>query len=94
MPEKPWFKRKIYGWGWYPASGEGWLTTVIFIVLFGISENTFINNMEFHHSHLDIAVFFTIDIFMITALIHICYKKGEKPRWSWGKSKSNSPEGK
>ena len=24
MPQKLWFKAKLYGWGWYPCSWEGW----------------------------------------------------------------------
>ncbi|MEX0910375.1 MAG: hypothetical protein WDZ73_01320 [Candidatus Paceibacterota bacterium] len=30
---KIWFKRKLYGWGWYPASREGWLVTVVYMTI-------------------------------------------------------------
>ncbi len=30
--ERLWFKRRRFGWGWVPASREGWLTLVAFVV--------------------------------------------------------------
>ena len=32
-PEGYWFKRKLYGWGWTPATWQGWLSTFVFIGL-------------------------------------------------------------
>lgn len=81
--KKLWFKAKNYGWGWYPASWEGW--TVIggyLLLLFGIT--TFFRNAT------DSEVAFTVIplILLITVLlIYICYKTGEKPEWKWGKKK-------
>ena len=31
--KKPWFGPKIAGWGWTPVSWQGWLATVIFVLL-------------------------------------------------------------
>jgi hypothetical protein len=28
-PEQYWFKRKAYGWGWVPATWQGWLTILV-----------------------------------------------------------------
>src|SRR5262245_12007807 len=30
-PEQYWFKRRTYGWGWVPATWQGWLTLLIFL---------------------------------------------------------------
>ena len=30
-PKNYWFKRKLYGWGWTPATWQGWLLTFLFI---------------------------------------------------------------
>lgn len=74
--QKLWFRRKRYGWGWTPCSWEGWL--VIFIwVLFFIS---LVKDMD--HEWLKNLLFIFISV---AILIFICYKKGEKPKWSWGK---------
>jgi len=32
-PNKYWFRRKLYGWGWTPATWQGWLTLLIFILI-------------------------------------------------------------
>ena len=30
-PKGYWFKRKIFGWGWAPATWQGWLVITIFV---------------------------------------------------------------
>ena len=32
-PKEYWFKRKRYGWGWTPATLEGWLVIAAFVAL-------------------------------------------------------------
>jgi hypothetical protein len=35
----PWFRRKSFGYGWTPASWEGWLATALFVLAtFGIHQ--------------------------------------------------------
>lgn len=80
--KKVWFKAKRYGWGWYPATWEGWMTILVWVVLFSASTIIFEMNVEkFLQWHL-------IFTFVITALlIYVSYKKGEKPGWRWGDKK-------
>lgn len=81
-PEKYWFKRKIFGWGWTPATWQGWLILVLFIVLivgnaYRIDTQSLSNN--------DVPVTFLVQTFiLVIILIAICYATGEKPRWQWG----------
>ena len=75
---KLWFKRKKYGWGWVPSSWEGWFITISWILLFSVSINNI--NLERNDEILFI-------VFIIGLLFYICYKKGEKPKWQWGKEK-------
>jgi hypothetical protein len=88
-PEGYWFKAKLYGWGWMPATWQGWLVILVYVVFvvffaFTLDENS---------PSQEVAFAFILPVFLLTAtLIRICYKKGEKPRWSWGlpgKDKSN-----
>lgn len=73
---KVWFKAKCYGWGWYPSTWQGVLVILIWVVLFTLLM------MKLDHEGLK-NIFF---IFIITAvLIWICWVKGERPRWRWGK---------
>jgi hypothetical protein len=80
-PKKLWFKRKLYGWGWTPATWQGWLTIGIYVVLIVAFALTVDKN-----SSTKEAIFTDIlpIIFLTFALICICYKKGEKPKWQWG----------
>ena len=77
--KKIWFKAKKYGWGWYPASWEGWAVILIYLLIIGVLVYIFQTNIE---KYLDI--YFAL-VFIFTALlIYISYKKGEKPGWHWG----------
>jgi uncharacterized membrane protein YhaH (DUF805 family) len=76
--KKLWFRRKLYGWGWTPITWQGWLV-VLFYVLFLISAVT-----DLDHEWLKNVLFMILSTFI---LIRICYMKGEKPRWQWGKRK-------
>ncbi len=76
MNNKIWFKRKLYGWGWTPCTWEGWVTILVWIAVFLYTvskvDHEWLKNL--------------IVVFIMTGiLIFICYKKGEKPRWQWGK---------
>jgi hypothetical protein len=78
-PKGYWFKRKLYGWGWVPAKWQGWLVILSWVILFTLSIVMIEKND--HEIGKNLAV-----IFIITGiLIWICYKKGEKPKWRWGK---------
>lgn len=79
-PEGYWFKRKPFGWGWTPATREGWIVLGVYILAvlffaFTIDESSSTREL-----------FFTgiLPIILLTiALIRICYTKGEKPKWMW-----------
>ena len=74
--EKPWFKRKTYGFGWTPATKEGWIVTItaVLLILTSITKtNPFLGTIYV--------------ILIVAALIAICYQTGEKPAWQWGKNK-------
>ncbi|MGZ3792972.1 MAG: hypothetical protein ACXVCP_11520 [Bdellovibrio sp.] len=73
-----WFKRKKYGWGWTPANAKGWLVIIFYAILASLL--SFIAPMSI--------VWFLISILILTmGLIWLCYKKGKKPKWSWGSDK-------
>jgi uncharacterized membrane protein YhaH (DUF805 family) len=77
--KKFWFKRKTYGWGWYPSSWQGWLVLLIWVAFF----TSFVIKMD-DHEWLKNLIFIVIST---AILIYICYKKGEKPKWQWGNKK-------
>jgi hypothetical protein len=78
-----WFRAKKYGWGWTPASWQGWTIIVIYTLLllwrgFAVKE-LFDTESSFVFRYIFELVGITIP------LIIICYLTGEKPRWRWGK---------
>lgn len=80
-PEGYWFKRKLYGWGWTPATKEGWLLTLgllvaVLVLAFRVDENA---TGEEALKLVVLPVFALVAIFIL-----IAYKTGEKPRWTWG----------
>lgn len=81
-PEKLWFKRKLYGWGWTPATWQGWGVIATFII-FTVANFYRIDSLS--HSGSDTLIKFLPQL-VVSALIlsYICWKKGESPRWQWG----------
>ncbi len=80
---KVWFKAKEYGWGWYPASWQGWLVLASYVV---INFLTFLEVDRISDTAQDSLInFFLPFIFFLSVLLVICYMTGERPRWRWGK---------
>ncbi len=90
-PERYWFKRKIYGWGWTPATVEGWVVLIIFLGL--IILNFYRLGMNAYSSDDTVRLFFIQTLVLVFILLAICYKKGEKPKWQWGLPKKDGDDG-
>jgi hypothetical protein len=81
MAKKLWFKAKTYGWGWIPATWEGWAVILVYVILFA----WVMKDVKVASS---VGMYFFLKIVMLTtALIAISYVKGEKPGWRWGSQK-------
>lgn len=79
---KKWFKDKDYGWGWAPASWEGWLVTLFFVMLFVVRSISFALIPE--PSSLN-ALTYAVDVLGLAVLLLIvAFITGEKPHWKWG----------
>jgi len=79
---KPWFKAKSYGWGWYPASWEGWLVMVLYIA---VVVSLLVVMGAASHSVGDTLITFALPFIGLTSLlISISYFTGEMPGWRWG----------
>ncbi len=80
-PKGYWFKRKIYGWGWTPVRWQGWVVLLVYILLVSMFSLTL---DEYSPSREKFFTFFLPLALLTFTLIRICYKKGEKPKWTWG----------
>lgn len=78
-----WFAAKKYGYGWVPATYEGWFVLVGFLGLIG-GGAWFISNL-FPRSEDFLVVFLPWVFLLSVVLILVAYRTGEPPRWHWGK---------
>ena len=75
--KQKWFPAKKYGWGWgLPNCWQGWLVLAVYLAL--LCAGTFLIPKH-------TALFLAYTVVLSIVLITICYLKGEKPRWRWGK---------
>ena len=76
-PQGYWFKRKLFGWGWVPVKWQGWLVTMIGIVI-GIA-GICVGEADDAPGAALIGI-----VVMIAFIVVFGFWKGEKPRWQWG----------
>lgn len=70
-PEKLWFKRKLYGWGWTPATWQGWLVLGVYVALLVASSLTIDDNSP----PREVMFTFILPVILLTiALIRVCYR--------------------
>jgi hypothetical protein len=79
-----WFRAKTYGWGWTPASVEGWLVLGLFLV--GVAADVFVLKQRLPSGNHGAAWtgFAAVLAVLVGLLIAICFTTGERPRWHWG----------
>lgn len=81
-PQHFWFKRKLYGWGWTPVTWQGWTVIALYLVLVF----TFAMTIDESSPPREMVFTFWLPVAVLTTLlIRIAYRKGEPPRWQWGK---------
>ncbi len=86
---KKWFRAKDYGYGWTPQTFEGWLTTLMYLVLVIAVTIVFIMRLNdpLFNQWVSVGIYlFLIGISTVTLII-ISYLTGEKPSWRWGRKK-------
>jgi hypothetical protein len=84
MPQY-WFKAKRYGWGWRPASWQGWLSIFVYILLVVLIFTKIDQNSATINDSL---LTFIPQVLLLTLiLLLISYIKGERPNWRWGSPK-------
>jgi uncharacterized membrane protein len=81
-PQGYWFKRKVYGWGWVPATWQGWTTLFVFILILTFFIIPLASKAE--PSSRDIVWFFVKGVAWAIALVVVCFRTGERPKWQWG----------
>ena len=84
-PQRYWFKRKAYGWGWVPAMWQGWLVLAAFILILPLILVPFLQATRAGEPAQGDVVWFLVRIALwVAGMIGTCYLTGEPPRWQWG----------
>jgi hypothetical protein len=78
-----WFKQKKYGWGWTPCNWKGWVTIAIYVAVLAVYP--MMADYGFVEYEKTMLFFWGFTILWIASLFFILIKKGEKPKWHWGK---------
>lgn len=82
--QKLWFKAKEYGYGWYPATWQGWVVLAAYVGVLGLLYyfcfGKLFGSAEKNPSGIEKSVIiFVVGMFISTTLlIVIAYKTGEK----------------
>lgn len=73
--EKAWFSSKRYGYGWgLPSRWQGWVVFIAYIGAFIIGMRLIPKGAGY---------FFGYAFGITTAMLAICWWKGEPARWRW-----------
>ena len=81
-PKTLWFKAKRYGYGWTPATWQGWACIALYTLALGFVA---LGVNWAAPTQSDIFLWFVpLTLLFTTILVVVSYKTGETPRWRWG----------
>jgi len=81
--QKPWFKAKQAGWGWYPHSWQGWSISFLYVLLLAWSLGRFSNYVIGHTAEPFLSILFPVLLhalwvaFLVWTLLSICSKTSD-----------------
>ena len=75
-----WFKRRRYGWGWYPVTWQGWAAIAVYMV---VVIATALLAPTLGMPMLALAT---------TILVWVSARMGPPPRWRWGPGPDDDPD--
>lgn len=82
-PKGYWFKRKAFGWGWTPATWQGWIIGIYLAIILLLA-----STIDELSSQREVMFMLVLPLVILTTtFIRIAYLKGESPKWSWGFSR-------
>lgn len=77
-PNKYWFPAKRYGWGWgIPGTWQGWVVLAAYVAVLAGAAHVL-------PPARDALTFSAVLVVATLALLLVCLRKGEPPRWRWG----------
>lgn len=83
--KRVWFRRRRYGWGWYPAIWQGWLATLFFAAVF--AARLFLVRPAHRPDNEVLLTIILPAVIWVLIFITVAWRTGEEPHWQWGKRK-------
>src|SRR5262249_48308568 len=81
-----WFRARRHGWGWTPASPEGWLRVGGDRVVVLASAALFVYRVRLGADlWLTTGMFVAWIVILDAVLLAVAWRTGERPRWRWGR---------
>jgi len=92
MSNKNWFKRKRFGWGWVPVTWQGWLSTLIYILVLVGGSYWLLKDVP-DNTYSDEVGYFLVLMSITTILfIKLASTKGPSGKWRLGKRDTDNPD--
>lgn len=85
-----WFKRRRFGFGWTPATREGWLTLGLYLAAV-LGGAIVLGAFTTDPPGWTVAVYLLIVLVLTIVFFAIAISKGPKPKWRWGRHPSDNP---
>lgn len=76
-----WFRAKRYGWGWTPASWQGWLVLGLYALAIAGAASVM---AAAEPAGLAWLAGMLLAMLATLTLVIVCYRTGDPPRWRWG----------
>ena len=83
MPSQLWFRARRYGWGWAPATWQGWAVLAVYVIAVLAWAAYLISHPDLLAGlHGGAAAWFGVwPVLLPSAIVvGICWLKGERPR--------------
>jgi len=79
---KLWFRAHSFRWGWIPISVEGWIVTLVLLVLLLAGTVVLVHQVSRGADPgMAIILFAVWNAFLCGGVLAICFAKGEPPGW-------------
>ena len=85
-----WFKRRRFGWGWVPASKQGWLTLVAFVAAVG-GGGLVMGLTQDDGDFWPVVAYLVFVAGASATLIRVTRAHGPDPHWRWGRKPDDDP---
>ena len=91
-PKNYWFKRRRYGYGWFPVKWQGWLSVVVFLAAAIGTAFVVLPPKPQQPDAAQLSVFLGGLAIYVLAIIAVGITKGPVPHWRWGKKPTDNPD--